>query len=123
MTTEQPDAPVSKPIFSSKVYDVLKPINAVILPGVAALYFALAGLWDLPQAEKVVGTVAAVNVFLGLLLGLSTRQFNNSDAKFDGVINIQDSITGPRVFSLELNDDPELLENKKTVTFRMNPLP
>lgn len=122
--TEQPSSSSSF-ILPGRVYDVLKPTVQVILPGLAALYFALAAIWGehvFPAADKVTGTSAAVAVFLGLLLGLSSHQFNNSDAKFDGAINVQESITGPKVFSLELNDDPELLEDKKQAIFKINPI-
>lgn len=118
--TEQPS---TKPILPSKVYDVLKPTVQIVLPGLSALYFTLAQIWGLPEAEKVVGTTAAVTVFLGLLLGLSSHQYNNSDVKFDGTINISEAITGPKVYQIELNHgDPERLDEKKQAIFRINPI-
>ncbi|MBR2822657.1 MAG: hypothetical protein IKE24_03090, partial [Clostridia bacterium] len=39
------------------------------------LYFALARIWELPLAEQVVGTITAVDAFLGALLGISTAQY------------------------------------------------
>ena len=59
----------------NKVYDVLKWIAMVGLPALGTLYFALAGIWDLPFAEQVVGTVTAVDTFLGVLLGVSSMQY------------------------------------------------
>lgn len=59
----------------NKVYDVLKWIAMVVLPAMGTLYFALAGIWDLPYAEQVVGTVTAVDTFLGVMLGVSSMHY------------------------------------------------
>lgn len=84
-----------------------------------ALYFALAQIWGLPKPEEVVGTIAAVNVFLGLLINLSSRSYHNSDAKFDGDIEVESHPDGRKTFSLGLNTDPDDLENMEQVIFRI----
>lgn len=61
--------------MKNKTYDVLKFIAQIILPAVGALYFALAGIWGFPYAEQIVGTISAVDAFLGALLGISTAQY------------------------------------------------
>lgn len=62
--------------MSNKLYDVLKWIALIFLPACGTLYFALAGIWGFPYAEQVVGTITAVDTFLGVLLGISTLQYN-----------------------------------------------
>ena len=62
--------------MSNKVYDVLKWIATVVLPGIGTLYFALAGIWGFPYAEQIVGTITAIVTFLGVLLGISSAQYN-----------------------------------------------
>lgn len=62
--------------LSNKAYDVLKWIAQILLPAVATLYFALSKIWGFPYATEVVGTIAAVDTFLGALLGLSTLAYN-----------------------------------------------
>lgn len=59
----------------NKVYDVLKWIAMYLLPALGTLYFALAGIWNFPYGEQVVGTITAVDTFLGVLLGISTAQY------------------------------------------------
>ena len=61
--------------MSNKVYDVLKWITTVVLPAIGTLYFALAGIWDFPYADQVVGTITAVVTFLGIVLGISSAQY------------------------------------------------
>ena len=61
--------------LSNKVYDVLKWIAMYLLPALGTLYFALAGIWNFPYGEQVVGTITAADTFLGVLLGISTAQY------------------------------------------------
>lgn len=65
--------------MSNKVYDVLKYITQIIIPALATLYFALAGIWHLPYGEQVVGTLTAIDTFLGVCLGISTYNYNNKE--------------------------------------------
>ena len=39
------------------------------------LYFALAGIWGLPFREEIVGTITAVDTFLGVILGISSANY------------------------------------------------
>lgn len=64
--------------MSNKTYDVLKFIALILLPALGTLYFALSGIWGLPFGEEVVGTLTAVDAFLGALLGISTAQYNKT---------------------------------------------
>ena len=64
--------------MSNKVYDVLKWIAMYFLPAIGTLYFALSGIWKLPYGEQVVGTITAVDTFLGVILGISTAQYNKN---------------------------------------------
>lgn len=64
-------------LLSNKVYDILKWIVILFLPASATLYFALAGIWGFPYAEQVVGTITAVTTFLGIILGISSMQYED----------------------------------------------
>lgn len=65
--------------MSNKVYDVLKWIAQILLPALGALYFALASIWGLPYGEEIVGTITAVDAFLGVILGISSKQYYEND--------------------------------------------
>lgn len=62
--------------LSNKTYDILKWIAQYLLPGLGTLYFALASIWGLPYGEQIVGTITAVDTFLGVILGISTAEYN-----------------------------------------------
>jgi hypothetical protein len=106
--------------FRNRVYDILKPVTTTLLPGAGALYFALAGIWGFPNGEQVVGTIAAVNVFLGLFVTISSATYNRSDKKYDGDIEVVEDPDGKLTFGLGLNTVPEDLKDKQQVLFRVN---
>lgn len=64
--------------LSNRTYDILKWIAMYLLPALGTLYFAVASIWSLPYGEQVVGTITAIDTFLGVLLGISTTQWKNA---------------------------------------------
>ena len=62
--------------LTNKTYDILKYIAQYVLPACGTLYFALAGIWNLPYGEQIVGTITAIDTFLGVLLGITTNTYN-----------------------------------------------
>ena len=63
-------------MMSNKTYNILKWIAMYLLPALGTLYFALASIWGLPYGEQIVGTITAIDTFLGVILGISTTQYN-----------------------------------------------
>ena len=65
--------------MSDKTYDILKWIAQILLPALGTLYFAIASIWHLPYAEQIVGTITAIDAFLGAVLGISTKLWNEAN--------------------------------------------
>jgi hypothetical protein len=65
-------------ILSDKMYDILKWIAMYLLPAMGTLYFALAGIWNFPYGEEVVGTITAIDTFLGVILGISSSNYSKT---------------------------------------------
>lgn len=63
-------------LMSDKTYDIMKWIVQYILPGLGVLYAIIAGATGLPYAEVVLAVVMAMDWFLGIILGISTKQYN-----------------------------------------------
>ena len=64
--------------ISNRTYDILKWVALYLRPALGTLYFALASIWGLPAGDKVVGTITALDTFLGVLLGISTSQYKKN---------------------------------------------
>lgn len=68
-------------LMSDKTYNIMKWVVQYILPGLGVLYAIIAGATGLPYAEVVLAVVMAVDWFLGIILGISTKQYNKYVAK------------------------------------------
>jgi hypothetical protein len=64
--------------MNNKVYDILKWVAMIVLPAIATLYMAIANIWGFPYGEEVVGTITAVNTFLGAVVGISAVKYNKT---------------------------------------------
>lgn len=65
-------------LISNNTYDILKWVTQYLLPASGTLYFALSTIWGLPYGEQIVGTITAIDAFLGVILGISTAQYNKT---------------------------------------------
>lgn len=65
--------------MNDKVYDTLKWVAQYLLPATGTLYFALAGIWGFPYGEEIVGTITAVDTFLGVLLGIASANYHKEN--------------------------------------------
>ena len=65
--------------LSNQAYDILKFIAQILLPAAGTLYFALASIWGFPYGEQIVGTITAIDAFLGTCLGISTKEYWNGE--------------------------------------------
>lgn len=109
-----------KSFLSDNFYSVGKKVVQVILPAIGSLYFGLSSIWGFPYTEKILGTLALIETFLGIVLGLSSIQFDKSGALYDGTMVITKPENGPRLFSMEIEGDPVELIDKKSVTFKVD---
>lgn len=107
-------------LLKGKTYDRAKTAVQVWIPATSAAYFGLAQIWGLPGAEKVVGSLAILATFLGVTLGVSSRNYEKSEAAYDGDVVVKTHETGQVDivrFAAELT--PEELGNKKSVRFKV----
>ena len=58
-----------------KIYDVLKWIVLIVIPGLAVAYVGLASIWGWPYADEISKTANVLCTLLGALLGISSAQY------------------------------------------------
>lgn len=102
-------------MFSDKTYNVLKWVAQYLLPASGTLYFALASIWGLPYGEQVIGTITAFDIFLGVILGISTNQYKKLDVASDGHLLIDSSDPNKDIYRLDVGSIDGLAD-KKTIT-------
>ena len=62
--------------ISNKVYDILKWLSLVAFDAVGIFYSTIATIWKLPLGDEVLATCAAMSLFLGALIGISSANYN-----------------------------------------------
>jgi Putative phage holin Dp-1 len=77
--------------MNSKLYNFLKAVAQIWLPALGTLMFTIGDLWNLTWDAQAVGSIMALDTFLGVILGLSSRSYNNSDRAFDGTLKVDTS--------------------------------
>src|SRR4051812_38416925 len=103
-------------ITNSKVYDILKAVAILWLPALGTLYFTLASIWDLPAAQEVVNTIIAVDTFLGVGLQISNANYSSKKV---GDLEVQESESGGKTYSLNLEGQPEEIEDVDEARFKV----
>ena len=125
MTTTDPAAKhlattgTTKPLLSDKAYNGVKWTAQYFLPAVGTLYFALATLWGLPNPEQVIGTITALDIFLGALLGFSKKSYENSDAKYDGALVVDGTDPDKDIYRLEVDSHLDELNGRDAITLKV----
>lgn len=114
----------AKTFFSHAAYDRLKFIAQILLPALATLWFAIGSIWNLPHTTEIVGTITAVDTFLGLILQISSNSYYKSEANFDGDANVMhDPSTGENRVVFAFNEPPEEMVDepgKHSIEFKIN---
>jgi len=102
--------------MKAKTYDLLKWLAQYFFPAIGTLYFALSGIWGFPCGEQIVGTITAIDVFLGVILGISSAQYNKTK---DGSFQIDTSNPDKDVYRLVLDKDLGDIGTKSTITLNI----
>lgn len=105
-------------LFTNKTYDILKWITQYFLPALGTLYFALAGIWGFPYGEEVVGTIVAIDTFLGVILGISSATY-----KGDGILQVDTSDDAKDVYRFVVNEPLENLQGKDHILLKVDSAP
>lgn len=70
--------------FSNKTYDILKFIALKALPGLATLWLTLGEIWNFPYTAQIGATITALDAFLGVLIGISSKNYYNTKVPGNG---------------------------------------
>ena len=98
--------------LSDRSYNLLRAIIELLLPGAGTVYFGVAQIWGLPNADKVVGTIAVITIFLSLVLRTVRSAYNAKPTEYDGEV-VQDEDGAyrlqPTIEAEELISKPQLI--------------
>jgi len=103
-------------MLNNKVYNFLKWFATIFLPAVGVLYYALAEAWDIQRTFPVNATINSIVVFIGVIIGISTRKYNkqNGPETVDGDLVVT-QVDGEKYLALGVNESIESMQSKQTV--------
>jgi hypothetical protein len=101
--------------FAPKVYDFLKAMVLVGIPGFSTFYFTVGTIWDFPATEQVTGTLAALAAFVGILIGISKSNYTKSDDIYDGRLLVEHNTEAGVQVNLDLRGIPDFMDRDSLV--------
>lgn len=105
--------------LTNSTYNILKNLVTIVLPAFSSLYFGLSSIWAWPDSDKVTGSIALLITFLGVVLKVSSNRYNNLPETYDGDMEVEVDEGGIKTYNLVLYGDPEELQYKDKITFRV----
>lgn len=110
----------AKPLLKNGSYDTLKNVVEFVLPGLGTLYFTLAQIWHLPFPTEVVGSIAALALFGGILIKISTKSYDKSDEKFDGELVLGTDVDGVKyIEKISANIPFEEIQGRNDIVLKL----
>lgn len=113
-------------VLKNNTYDKLKPLVQIWLPATGALYFTLSQIWGLPAAEEVVGTIAAITTFLGVVLGFSSINYKermHEQPAYDGALVVDHEDPMKDVYTLEVDVPLGELDHRDNIVLQVKQTP
>lgn len=107
-------------LLSDKLYFILSNCVLVIFPSLGTLYFVLAQIWGLPAAQEVLGSIVAVDTFLGVIVKVGETSYKQSESAYDGHVVVTET-PEKKTFSLVLNGDPTDLDQQDQIKLKVIP--
>lgn len=68
-------------MIPDKIYNILKWIALILLPAIAFLYGCLGDIWGWPYVDAIVRSIAGIETFIGMLIGISTVNYNKEQGR------------------------------------------
>lgn len=65
-------------MMSNRTYDIMKWVGLIALPGIAWFIGQVGPLWGMPKVDAVVTTLNAAGTLIGILIGVSTVNYNKT---------------------------------------------
>lgn len=104
--------------LSESLYNKLKWFVVIVLPAFGTFYVTLGDSIGLPNPNGVAAVVLALTTFLGAILGISTRNYNQHYVAHGDIV-VSEQEDGTLKLSQQLERTPEELAKLDRVDFRV----
>lgn len=116
------NTPVQGLQLSNGVYNRSKFVVQIVMPAITVLYATLSEFWGFPKVQEVVGSVNAVALFLGIVLGISSASYRKTVGAANpvGTFVVTEDVNGKKSVKLDLDEDPEQFIGKGSIVFNVS---
>ena len=104
--------------LKNSTYNVLKFVALVFLPALGTAYFAVAGIWHLQHTTQIIGTITAVDTFLGALLHVSSKPYSPPT---NGALKVDLSDPAKETYTLDVTTPIEDIKKLKHLVLAVEP--
>ncbi|MET0786520.1 MAG: phage holin [Paenisporosarcina sp.] len=104
--------------MNERTYNVIKMLSRLIFPTIGSIYFGLAKIYDLPNELLVIGVIIILALICGIILQIYSNRYNPK-ILFHGQIVVIENEDGNKVFSLELEKNPDEIASMDSITFKV----
>lgn len=113
------DANTPSPVLSNTVYDIAKDTITLGFPAAVTLYAGLAVVWGWGFSEEVVATGGIVGVFLGVVLKIASKRYEQLPVQYDGELIANDPNPDNETFRLDFNTGLAAMARQDTVRLKV----
>lgn len=119
MTTRNELADLNKKsLLSNRAYDIAKNFTVLYIPAAVTAYVGIDAIVDIGPAPEVAAIAAVVLTFLGAVLKISDKTYENSGQKYDGAI-VADPENEDGLYPLQIKLTASELQNKDSVQLKV----
>ena len=107
------------PLLGNTSYDVIKDVVTLGFPAAVTLYAGLAVVWGWGFSEEVVTTGGLLGVFLGVMLKIASKRYQNLPVEYDGTLIANDPNPENETYRLEFENSLPAMANQETVRLKV----
>lgn len=113
------DANTPSPVMSNTTYDIVKDSLTLGFPAAVVLYSGLGILWQWAYVTEVVASAGLVGTFLGVILKIASKRYENLPIQYDGELIANDPNPDNETFRLSFDNNLVKMSQQDTVRLRV----
>lgn len=107
--------------ISDKAYDKLNAFALYLIPAIATFWIALSTIWEIPNGDKIAGSITAFAVLLGVFVTISKKKYQEIEKPLDGdiLLDLREDGVPALTVALENEKTMDSFMTKDEATFRI----
>lgn len=113
------DRNTPNPMFTNAAYDLVKNLITIGFPAAVTLYAGLATIWAWPFSTEIVASAGLVGTFLGVLLKIASKRYEELPTQYDGQLIANDPNPENEAYRLEFDKNLFSMANQSEIRLKV----